>query len=70
MKNFKKKYFVNGKQVYEDLSISELKEYVNAQMKTIYPEVKREINPHIYNVSGTNHYAEFKKEMIGKVKRL
>ena len=40
------------------------------QMSTIYPEVKREVNPHIYNVSGTNHYAEFKKEMIGKVKRL
>lgn len=65
-----KEIFVNGKQVFEDLSINELKEYVDMQMSTIYPEVKREVNPHIYNVSGTNHYAEFKKEMIGKVKRL
>lgn len=65
-----KEIFVNGKQVFEDLTINELKEYVDMQMSTIYPEVKREVNPHIYNVSGTNHYAEFKKEMIGKVKRL
>lgn len=65
-----KEIFINGKQVLEDLSINELKEYVDMQMSTIYPEVKREVNPHIYNVSGTNHYAEFKKEMIGKVKRL
>ena len=65
-----KEIFINGKQVFEDLSINELKEYVDMQMSTIYPEVKREVNPHVYNVSGTNHYAEFKKEMIGKVKRL
>lgn len=65
-----KEIFINGKQVFEDLSINELKEYVNMQMSTIYPEVKREVNPHVYNVSGTNHYADFKKEMIGKVKRL
>lgn len=65
-----KEIFVNGKQVFEDLSINELKEYVDMQMSTIYPEIKREVNPHIYNVSGTNHYADFKKEMIGKVKRL
>ena len=65
-----KEIFVNGKQVFEDLSINELKEYVDMQMSTIYPEVKREVNPHVYNVSGTNHYADFKKEMIGKVKIL
>ena len=65
-----KEIFINGKQVFEDLSINELKEYVDMRMSTIYPEVKREVNPHVYNVSGTNHYAEFKKEMIGKVKRL
>ena len=65
-----KEIFVNGKQVFEDLSINELKEYVDMQMSTIYPEVKREVNPHVYNGSGTNHYADFKKEMSGKVKRL
>ena len=65
-----KEIFVNGKQVFEDLSINELKEYVDMQMSTIYPEDKREVNPQVYNVSGTNHYADFKKEMIGKVKRL
>ena len=70
VERMQKEIFVNGKQVFEDLSINELKDYVDMQMSTIYPEVKREVNPHIYNVSGTNHYAEFKKEMIGKVKRL
>ena len=68
--SLQKEIFINGKQVFEDLSINELKEYVDMQMSTIYPEVKREVNPHVYNVSGTNHYAEFKQEMIGKVKRL
>ena len=65
-----KEIFVNGKQVFEDLSINELKEYVDMQMSTIYPEVKREVNPQTYHVSGTSEYAKFKKEMIGKVKRL
>lgn len=65
-----KEIFVNGKQVFEDLSINELKEYVDMQMSTIYPEVKREMNPQTYHVSGTCEYAKFKKEMIGKVKRL
>ena len=68
--SLQKEIFINGKQVFEDLSINELKEYVDMQMSTIYPEVKREVNPHVYNVSGTNHYADFKKEMIGKVKIL
>ena len=65
-----KEIFVNGKQVFEDLSINELKDYVDMQMSTIYPEVKREVNPQTYHVSGTSEYAKFKKEMIGKVKRL
>ena len=70
VERMQKEIFVNGKQVFEDLSINELKDYVDMQMSTIYPEVKREMNPQTYHVSGTSEYAKFKKEMIGKVKRL
>lgn len=65
-----KEIFINGNLVYDDLNINELKEYVNKQMSTLYPEVKRELNPQTYYVSGTSEYAKFKQEMIGKVKKL
>lgn len=39
-------------------------------MSMLYPEVKRELNPQTYYVSGTSEYAKFKQEMIGKVKKL
>lgn len=70
VERMQKEIFINGKLVFEDLSINELKEYVEKQMSTIYPEVKREMNPQTYHVSGTREYAQFKTEMIGKVKRL
>ena len=70
VERLQKEIFIDGTLVFEDLSINELKEYVEEQMSTIYPEVKREMNPQTYHVSGTNEYAQFKKEMIGKVKRL
>ena len=65
-----KEIFINGNLVYDDLSINELREYVNKQMSMLYPEVKRELNPQTYYVSGTSEYAKFKQEMIGKVKKL
>ena len=37
-------------------------------MKTLYPEVKRLLNPHGYYVDGTKDYAEFKHEMIRRVR--
>lgn len=70
VERLQKEIFIDGTLVFEDLSINELKEYVDMQMSTIYPEVKREMNPQTYHVSGTSEYAKFKKEMIGKVKRL
>ena len=38
-------------------------------MNTIYPEVKREMNPHTYYVDGTLEYVEFKNDMIKKLKK-
>ena len=65
-----KPIFVNGKLVYDDLTIVEKQKYCDEQMKTIYPEVKRTCNPHEYYVDGTLEYVEFKKDMINKVKKL
>ena len=59
-----KEIFKDGELVYKDPSIFEKKEYLNNQMKTIYPEVKRLLNPHGYFVDGTEEYAKFKGEMI------
>ena len=59
-----KQIFLNGKLVYKDPSIFEKKEYCNEQMKTLYPEVKRTLNPHKYYVDGTEEYANLKNQMI------
>ena len=63
-----KPIFIGGELVYKDPTIMEKKEYCENQMKTIYPEVKRRLNPHAYFVDGTEEYVELKKEMIRKVK--
>ena len=39
-------------------------------MSTIYPEVKRTMNPHEYYVDGTEDYVNFKKETIEKTRKL
>jgi hypothetical protein len=37
-------------------------------MKTLYPEVKRTLNPHEYFVDGTQDYVNMKHEMIRKMR--
>ena len=59
-----KQIFKNGELVYKDPSIFEKKDYCNEQMKTLYPEVKRTLNPHKYYVDGTEEYVNLKNEMI------
>ena len=59
-----KPIFLNGELVYKDLSVFEKKEYCDEQMKTLYPEVKRTLNPHKYYVDGTEEYANLKNQMI------
>ena len=63
-----KPIFKSGKLVYEDPSLFEKKKYCEEQMKTLYPEVKRLLNPHGYYVDGTLEYANFKNQMIKKVR--
>ena len=56
--------YVDGKQVYENKNIPERKEYLNNEMETLYPEIRRINNPHIYYVDLTKKLLELKKELI------
>lgn len=64
-----KPIFINGKLVYDDPDIFKKQKYCNDQMATIYEEVKRIENPHIYYVDGTEDYVNFKNDMIIKTKK-
>ncbi len=60
--------FENGKLVYQEPSIMEKQAYARAQMKTLYPEVKRKSNPHGYYVDLTRKLLELKKALILEAK--
>lgn len=62
--------FLDGNLVYEDPELDEKRRYCEAQMATIYPEVKRNKMPHQYHVSGTVDYVNFKNEMIENARKL
>lgn len=56
--------FINGELVYENPSIEERKKYCEEDFKTIYPEIKRSLNPHEYYVDLTLKLLNLKKELI------
>ena len=56
--------YIDGNQVYENKNIPERKEYLNHEMETLYPEIRRINNPHIYYVDLTKKLLELKKELI------
>ncbi len=60
--------FENGELVYQDPTIMEKQAYARAQMKTLYPEVKRSSNPHGYYVDLTRKLLELKKALILEAK--
>ena len=64
-----KDIFIDGKLVYEDPSIMEKKAYCEREMAKLYPEVKRELNPHEYRVSGTEEYVDMKDRLITDIKK-
>ena len=65
-----KPIFIGGQLVYEDQDIDDIKKYCNRQMKTLYPEVKRTMNPHEYYVDGTEDYVNFRTNTIEKTNKL
>lgn len=56
--------FKDGVQVYEVPSVNERKEYCTEEFKTLYPEIKRDHNPHEYYVDLTIKLLKLKKELI------
>ena len=65
-----KPIFIKGKLVYQDKDIDDIKKYCDEQMDTLYPEIKRTMNPHEYFVDGTENYVNFKAETINNTKKL
>ena len=61
--------FLDGELVYEDPSIDEKKAYCDSEMSKLYEEVKRPIMAHIYHVSGTEEYVNFKNNLIIEEKK-
>ena len=68
LKRLQQPIFLDGHLVYKDPTLLEKKAYCEEQMKTLYPEVKRTLNPHEYYVDGTEEYVDMKREMIRKMR--
>lgn len=60
--------FKEGKQLYRVPTVHESREYCANQFRTLYPEVKRQLNPHEYYVDLTIKLLKLKKELIMKYK--
>lgn len=60
--------FLNGKLVYNELSAKERREYCAEEFRTIYPEIKRAENPHLYYVDLSEKLLKLKKDMILKAR--
>lgn len=58
--------FKNGKQVYEEKTLEEQKEHCKKEFETIYPEIKRLVNPHEYYVDLSEKLLKLKKELIAQ----
>lgn len=65
-----KPIFENGELVYDDPELLAKQNYCNEQMDTLYPEVKRPVNPTEYYVDGTEDYVNFKNDLIVKTRKL
>ena len=66
LKPLQKTVFKNGNLVYDDnnLDIDDVTKYCDAQMNTLYEEVKRTLMPHKYQVATTEEYVEYKNDVI------
>ncbi len=63
-----KEIFKDGELVYNDPSLLEKRAYCENEMNKLYPEIRRELNPHEYRVSGTKEYVDSKERLINDVK--
>ena len=68
VKELQEAIFVGGELVYKDPTIEEKKVYCDEQMATLYPEVKRTENPHLYYIDLSRKLLQLKKELIKQAK--
>ena len=60
--------YLDGKQVYNNIPVKERQAYCNKEMNTLYPEVRRITNPHVYYVDLSDELRELKTNMINEVR--
>ena len=68
VKELQEAIFVGGELVYQDPTVVEKQRYCEEQMATLYPEVKRTENPHLYYIDLSRKLLQLKKELIKQAK--
>ena len=56
--------FKDGELVYQQPTLKERRDYCQKEFETLYPEVRRIVNPHEHYVDLTNKLRELKEELI------
>ena len=64
VENLRKQIFDNGRRVYENRSIKEIKEYCASQLDAMWDEMKRFENPQTYYVDLSPKLWQLKHDMI------
>ena len=58
--------FLNGKCVYQSPSLQEIREYCAREVDTLWDEVKRFDNPHLYYVDLSDKLWRIRQELLMK----
>lgn len=69
VKNLHVPIFINGKQVYQEKSLDEIREFLSQQLETIWDEVKRFEYPQEYYVDLSYKLLNIKLEMLNEIAR-
>lgn len=64
VKELHQQIYKNGKLIYQDPSLEEKIKYCEAQMASLYPEIKRSSKPHQYYVDLTDQLREIKRGLM------
>ena len=51
------------------MTLLEKRDYCNKEMKTLYPEIRRNKNPHIYYVDLTERLLDLRKNLVNEAKK-
>lgn len=68
VKDLHTKIYENGQLVYQVPTAKESKKYCELDFETIYPEIKRRLNPHEYYVNLSTNLYNLKYDMINNIK--